>query len=115
GSGLLLFAFVERKPARFVWETGAVSSPVAERRRRSGATPKAVESMPCALAIVLALALEEFLASAVLDLRIESGTAIGMPTKSFACGGYMLEPPIFSKFFEFNRLAAIFGRQRPDP
>lgn len=46
GSGLLVFAFVERKPARFVWETGAVSSPVAERRRRSGATPKAVESMP---------------------------------------------------------------------
>ncbi len=35
GSGLLLLVFVERKPARFVCETGAVSSPLAERRRRS--------------------------------------------------------------------------------
>ncbi|SDD81843.1 ATPase, P-type (transporting), HAD superfamily, subfamily IC/heavy metal translocating P-type ATPase [Cupriavidus sp. YR651] len=78
GGGVLLFAFGAAVPARLAWASGALVVAVALivaivqslRRKEAGVDVLAL------LAIGLALALGEFLASAVLALMIESGRAI---------------------------------------
>ncbi|CAN7358099.1 heavy metal translocating P-type ATPase [Cupriavidus necator] len=78
GGGLLLFAFGEAVAARLAWAVGAlvVAGALIVAIVRSLRRKEAGVDVLALLAIGLALALGEFLASAVLALMIESGRAI---------------------------------------